>query len=541
MRLYVAFLILLVFVSFAYAFHYVGESFIAVHDKNAVGLNEEKVQLREDGSSQFPGLPMDWGNSASLITDQVSDSMITKYMNRLVDFRTRFTCTDSNLASSQWIYDKFIEFGFTDVSLDSFSLSHTMFPCEWAVNVVAVKPGSLDPDRCIIIGGHFDSVTYNSPCHPDTLAPGADDNASGIVAAMEAARVLAAAENDITLIFIAFGAEEAYRPWDHWMIGSEHYAEEAYNAGMDIKVVINLDVVSYLPGTSRDVRISEGLYIDEYSVIFAEMADAFTTLIPRIEVGTPGSDELPFQDRGYSTIFIAEYEYSPHWHGCADTMGYVDIDYMTEITEMLALSTQALANMPEPPTGISVENGNDGSSLCLSWDPNPESDVTGYHLYWGTEQGVYDSMRTVTETADTLRNLTHGEICYVGISAFDGSGYESFLTEDEGTPLGLEDGTIPGLPRAFSLSQNYPNPFNPSTTIEYDIPEGSLTMPVRIFVYDVRGRLVNMLVDEDRDPGHYTVHWDGRDYRGQQVSSGVYMYLIEAGRFSTARKMLLMK
>ena len=101
--------------------------------------------------------------------------------------------------------------------------------------------------------------------------------------------------------------------------------------------------------------------------------------------------------------------------------------------------------------------------------------------------------------------------------------------------------TSASLPRVFSLSQNYPNPFNPSTTIRYDIPGGSVTVPVRLLVYDIRGRLVRKLVDRDREPGRYQVHWDGRDDRGASVSSGVYLYRIEAGEFKSIRKMVLVR
>jgi len=97
------------------------------------------------------------------------------------------------------------------------------------------------------------------------------------------------------------------------------------------------------------------------------------------------------------------------------------------------------------------------------------------------------------------------------------------------------------LPKTFSVSQNYPNPFNPSTTIQYDIPQGESPTPVDINIYDLRGRLVRKLVDEDKTPGRYQVHWDGRNDRGQKVSSGVYLYRIEAGDFISTRKMIMVR
>jgi hypothetical protein len=97
------------------------------------------------------------------------------------------------------------------------------------------------------------------------------------------------------------------------------------------------------------------------------------------------------------------------------------------------------------------------------------------------------------------------------------------------------------LPKSFSIYQNYPNPFNPSTTIRYEIPETDGEVPVNISVYDLRGRLVVTLLDENKVPGRYQVHWDGIDKRGQKVSSGVYFFRIIAGDFISTRKMIVVR
>ena len=96
------------------------------------------------------------------------------------------------------------------------------------------------------------------------------------------------------------------------------------------------------------------------------------------------------------------------------------------------------------------------------------------------------------------------------------------------------------LPKVFSLAQNSPNPFNPATTISYSVPEGTLVQ-VKLTVYNIRGQLVRTLVDEVREPGSYTVYWDGRNDAGRQVASGVYFYRMRAGDFVQTRKMVLLK
>jgi len=100
----------------------------------------------------------------------------------------------------------------------------------------------------------------------------------------------------------------------------------------------------------------------------------------------------------------------------------------------------------------------------------------------------------------------------------------------------------PDLPKAYSLSQNYPNPFNPSTTISFEIPEREdATQNVVLTIYDVRGRQVRMLIDQDLEPGRHTIAWNGRDDRGAKVASGIYLYTLLAGDRRFTRKMSILK
>jgi hypothetical protein len=88
-------------------------------------------------------------------------------------------------------------------------------------------------------------------------------------------------------------------------------------------------------------------------------------------------------------------------------------------------------------------------------------------------------------------------------------------------------------PVQYTLYQNYPNPFNPATKIEYDMPKEN---NVTLIVYDLLGRKVIDLVDEIEKEGHYSVEFNGR-----QLASGMYFYRIQAGSYSSVKKMLLLK
>jgi hypothetical protein len=103
--------------------------------------------------------------------------------------------------------------------------------------------------------------------------------------------------------------------------------------------------------------------------------------------------------------------------------------------------------------------------------------------------------------------------------------------------VGIDD-DISQLPLEFALEQNYPNPFNPATTLKYTLKENA---KVTLKVYNVLGQLVKTLVNEKQTAGFKTVTWDGTNEAGVKVSSGIYIYRIEAKNFVQSRKMILMK
>ena len=98
-----------------------------------------------------------------------------------------------------------------------------------------------------------------------------------------------------------------------------------------------------------------------------------------------------------------------------------------------------------------------------------------------------------------------------------------------------------GEPRAsgYALHDNVPNPFNPSTTISYDVADGGGHVTLRI--YDVSGRLVRTLVDQNQGPGRKSVAWKGDNDQGGRVASGVYFYRMSAPGFTETKRMVLLK
>ena len=93
-------------------------------------------------------------------------------------------------------------------------------------------------------------------------------------------------------------------------------------------------------------------------------------------------------------------------------------------------------------------------------------------------------------------------------------------------------------PNTYAVSQNYPNPFNPSTTIKFQIPKST---NVRLTIYNLLGKKIRTLVNDEMGAGHYEAVWNGQNDAGVNVGSGIYIYKFEAQEFTKVRKMMFLK
>ena len=101
-----------------------------------------------------------------------------------------------------------------------------------------------------------------------------------------------------------------------------------------------------------------------------------------------------------------------------------------------------------------------------------------------------------------------------------------------------EDETKPGQDNGKIKAMNYPNPFNPDTNITYTLEEPAY---VTMTVYNTNGQFVRTLVNGYKTEGTYQVTWDSKNYKGENVPSGMYFYNIIAGQEKLSKRMLLMK
>jgi hypothetical protein len=272
---------------------------------------------------------------------QVSTSRLTADDQRLVAFHTRATLSDSVYAASQWIKGRFQALGYADVQEQTFTYQTTT-----QRNIVVTLPGTVHPDQYIIVDGHYDSTSPQSA----TNAPGADDNGTGIAALLELARLVQGIPFDYSIRFIGFAAEE------QGLIGSGQYAQMALATGMQIKLLVNLDMLGYPPAGSWStiVERDQGNAVSTndaasyaYADTMAQAALAYTSL--SVTHGNIySSDYMPFESRGFVCIGAFEQGDNPNYHTTGDIASAVNFPYVTDNVKMVLATLMHVARVSDP-------------------------------------------------------------------------------------------------------------------------------------------------------------------------------------------------
>ncbi len=153
-------------------------------------------------------------------------------------------------------------------------------------------------------------------------------------------------------------------------------------------------------------------------------------------------------------------------------------------------------------------------------------------------------LKNIQDTTYTLDSLLAGKTYFWKVLAKNLAGDSLWSTQQDwgfyiSPNATLVETAEKNLPVGFELFQNSPNPFNSSTEIKYSLPKNKLSYHVNLKIYDIRGRLVKVLVDQDQSSGIHTVSWDGLDMNGNGVSSGIYFYTLQIGDFKMTKKMVL--
>ena len=411
--------------------------------------------------------------------DEVSIERIQRSIYVLTSFKTRHTLSDPAPngdgigAASAWIRAEFERVsaahgGRLKVALDTFVQSPELprIPQPTSLtNVVATLPGTRadSQSRIYVIGAHYDSRRKNVLNSTDA-APGANDNASGVAAVLEAARVLSGHSFPSTLVFIAFAGEE------QGLDGSKHWASQARSQGLDVADMLNNDII----GCSRSaagvvdrntVRVfAEGVNVSvpqtpelrqilltggendsparNLARSIRDIAGVYTPsmrvrVVYRMDRYSRGGDHESFLNAGYPAVrltepaedFLHEHEDPRVENGVTfgDTIDFVDFSYVANVTRVNVASLAALASAPAAPSGVQLESVRLENGSTLRWNPNTEADLAGYRIVWrDTTSPFWEHAIDVPKdvTRKTLAGLSKDDVIF-GVEAFDSKGHVS--------------------------------------------------------------------------------------------------------------------
>ncbi len=316
-------------------------------------------------------------------------------------------------------------------------------------DVVAVFPGAMPEAaaRRYYVVGHYDSRTTDVM---DTTsdAPGANDDASGVAVVLELARAMAGQRFDATLVFMATAGEE------QGLYGAKLHAHAAKDAGLDVRAVLNDDIVGDPSGGGAGtIRVfSEGLpmaatggKVDEIRRLAAEndspsrelarfVAEvaqaAHTALQPRL-VFRPdrflrGGDHLAFAEVGFPAVrFTTPVEIFDRQHSPRDVPSFVDAAYIADLARLQAEVLAHLADAPAPPDDARVITAELTNDTVLRWSPCKEPDVAGYEIVWrSTESPTWQGSKDVGLVVDARVAMSKDDLLF-GVRAYDKGGNKS--------------------------------------------------------------------------------------------------------------------
>ena len=324
------------------------------------------------------------------------------------------------------------------------------------VDVLAIQPGTSDPNRVVIISAHIDSRN-SDPLDAKGDSPGANDNGSGTAAVIEAARILSKHKFPATIVYAVLSGEE------QGLLGGKLLAQTAKAKGWQVEAVLNNDIVgnSHGIGGARDdktVRVfSEGTKATEtpeqanrrrynggevdsparnLSRYIAALPNSAITVeqVYRTDRFGRGGDQVPMLEAGFPAVRITErQEHYDRQHqnirteggrAYGDLIGGVDFPYLAKVTALNVQALAALASAPGTPGGVTIE-GQVSPDTTIKW--KPVSGATGYRIWWRpTTATAWTQHQDVAADAASLTlKATDIDTWFFGVSALGKDGNAS--------------------------------------------------------------------------------------------------------------------
>jgi len=400
-------------------------------------------------SSKLINISFDAHASTEKMISEVNKENLVAIVHDLTDFGTRHTITPEKYEAARYLYDRFTELGseslkgskFHGINSNSLTVeydnyTHLNYELDdkrivdlYVVNVVATLPGTdINSDQEYIISAHYDS-------HNLTTCPGADDDASGISAMMEAARIMSQYRFPHTIKFIAFDAEEeGYR-------GSGDYAWYAKLRGDNITCDIQLDMI----GFNNDSEYANVIRSNGSSMWLANsLSNSNSKYGLGLNVSVHNnasyrrSDHFRFWDRGYDAVLVSENEdinnWNPYYHKSTDRIDIINFTQIQKTTQMVIAALADLvgiSNTPPSSPGNIRPTVTHSLRPQLTWSPSVDldSDDIEYQLSIGTAEGKKDIVSNFTTRKLYYQiegiDLVYGNTYYMEIYALDATGSSS--------------------------------------------------------------------------------------------------------------------
>jgi len=272
----------------------------------------------------------------SLASSVNIDTMISDLSAISDQIATRYYSTTGMQKATEYAYQRLSATGLDRVYYDSFRSGGSTIR-----NVVGVKKGAVYPDRIYMLCGHLDSISNQ----PLTSAPGAEDNGTGSVAVIEAARLLAPLKTDSTIYFALFTGEEV------GYLGSYHLADTAWREGWDLRGVLNMDMIGYDVGGTPALLI-EGFPRNNGSVALLNRVEEMARTHEKITMYRYngegwGSDHEAFDEYGFPAMLAIDYDWDvyPCYHRTCDEIENVQPLQLQRMTAVVTMAGADLAGL----------------------------------------------------------------------------------------------------------------------------------------------------------------------------------------------------
>jgi Zn-dependent M28 family amino/carboxypeptidase len=272
---------------------------------------------------------------------EVSKERLAETLTALCSIPTRYSPTSGCRLAGTSIYNYFARLGLA-VEYEHFKYnSPRVAGGATGRNVVATLAGTGVPERMVVVGAHYDSFSTNE----FRVAPGADDNATGVAAVLEIARIFSRRRFGLTVRFIAFDAEEL------GLFGSEHAAGGARAKRESIVAMLNLDMVGVSDGGRRALALvpdRDGQWLADRFMHAAKRYGIVINLVKRVYAKWARSDQASFWAAGFPALGLCENEpdNTKQYHHVGDTPDTLDMDFLTAVTRATLATVAELALQP---------------------------------------------------------------------------------------------------------------------------------------------------------------------------------------------------